>query len=149
MPKRFLPRFFAVAVGLLAIGLVSFAVRANDALAGKFTLHHPTQLDKTVLPAGEYTFQVSRVPGQNVDLFAVQGANQKVRVLVHGDWACERCQSGSLNLAVQGDRYAVASLEVARFHAKFKVLPPAGAKAEELAQLPKSTEQVAVHVNPN
>ena len=149
MPLRSLPRIFVVAVGLLAIGLGSSSARANDDLAGKFTLHHPAQWNNTVLPAGDYTFKLSRIQGQNAELLAVHGADHKVNLFVHGQWGCGTCGRASINLAVRDDRYAVTSMDVAGFHANFEVRPSAGVRGEELVKTPKASEQVAIQVNTN
>jgi hypothetical protein len=146
---RSLRRFFVVPVGLLAIGLVSSPARANDGLAGKFTLRHATQWNNTVLPAGDYNFKLTRIQGQNAELLAVQGANDKVKLFVHGLWSCETCQGASLNLAVRGERYSVSSIDMPGFHANFEVRPPAGARGEELVKTPKPSEQVAIQVDRN
>jgi hypothetical protein len=146
-PMRSLRRFLLVPVGLLSIGLVCSSARANDDVAGRFTLHHPAQLNNTVLPAGDYTFMLTRIQGQNAEMLAVRGANQNVKIFVHSQWGCENCPRPSLNLSVQGNRYAVASMDVPGFHASFDVRPPAGAKGEELVKNPKASEQVAVQVD--
>jgi len=146
---RLLSKLFVVAVGLLAIGLGSSSARADEALAGKFTLSHPTQWNQTVLPAGDYTFTLARTQIKNVNLLVVNGAKQKVNLFVYGEWACENCRTASLNLAERGDQFAVTSLEMAGFHVNFKVRQPTGARGEELAKKPQPSEQVAIHVDSN
>jgi len=146
---RTLSKFLVVAVGFLAIGLFSSSASANSgALAGTFTLAHSTQWDKTMLPAGNYTFYLTRTQTENVNLLEVRGEKQKVTAFVRGEWACETCENAKLYLAAQGNQFAVTSMDVAGFHATFKVRQSAGAR-EELAKMPKQSEQVAVHVNPN
>lgn len=145
---RSLSKYFIVAVAVLATGLVSSSVRANNVLVGNFTLPHATQWNDTVLPAGDYTFKLSRTQS-NADLLVVQGAKQTVSVFVYGESACETCREASLNLEVRNDHRFVNSLELAGFHVNFKVAKPAGAAGEELVKTPKATEQVAVHVASN
>lgn len=146
---RYLSRCFVIAVGLLAIGLASSAVRADEALAGKFTLTHSVQWDNTVLPAGDYTFSLSRTQSKNLNLLDVHGAKRKVSLFVRGEWSCETCQHAAIYLSLQGDHYAVTSLDMAGFHANIKVRQLTGVQGQELAKAPATTEQIAVHVNPN
>jgi hypothetical protein len=146
---RNLSKFLTVAVGILAIGLFSTSASANSgALAGTFTLARPTQWDKTMLPAGNYTFILNRTQTENVNLLEVRGEKQKFTMYVRGEWACEACQNAKLYLAPQGSQFVVTSMDMAGFHANFKVRQPAGAR-EELAKMPQRSEQIAVHVDPN
>jgi hypothetical protein len=145
---RSVSKYLVVVFALLAIVLTSSAVSANEALSGKFTLPHATQWDNTVLPAGSYTFTLAHSQTQNVNVLAVHGKNRKVSLFVRGEWSCESCQSATINLALRGDRYAVTSMNVAGFHANFKVRQPNGSTDAEL-KAPQATEQIAVQVNPN
>jgi hypothetical protein len=146
---RYLSRCFVIAVGLLAIGLASSAVHADEALAGKFKLTHSIQWDNTMLPAGDYTFSLSRTQSKNLNLLEVRGAKRKVSLFVRGEWSCETCQHAAIYLSVQGDHYAATSVDMAGFHANIKVRQLVGLQGEELAKTPATTEQIAVHVNPN
>jgi hypothetical protein len=148
MPTRFLPRFFVV-LSLLAISLGSSSVRANEYMAGKFKLAHPTRWNDVVLPAGEYSFRLTRVQGQNAQLLTIRLADQKINFFLHGQRACENCHQPALNLTVQGQRYEVSSIDVPGLHADFDVHTPSGAKEEESARAPKSSEQVAVQFDQN
>jgi hypothetical protein len=144
---RNISRLFVVTASLFIVGLVSPSARANDALAGKFTLPHRTQWNSTVLPAGDYTFTLARTQIKDVNLLTVQGAKQKVKMFVYGEWACQTCQAASLDLAVRDNQFAVASMNMAGFHTNFKLRQPVG--GAELVKSPQSSEQVAVHVDPN
>lgn len=144
---RFLSKVFVIAVGLLAIGLISSSVRANDVLVGNFTLPHPTQWNNTVLPAGNYTFKMARTE-TNANRLTVRGAKQSMMLFVYGESACETCRSASLNLAVRGNNRVVTSMDLTGFHVNFKVRQSESEK-EELSRMPASTEQVAVHVDSN
>lgn len=147
---RHLSRFLLIMFSLFVIGLASSAVRADEALAGKFTLTHSVQWDNTVLPAGDYTFNLSRTQSKNLNLLEVRGAKRKVSLFVRGEWSCETCQHAAIYLSLQGDHhYAVTSLDMAGFHANIKVRQLMGVQGEELAKTPATTEQIAVHVNPN
>jgi hypothetical protein len=140
---------FVVAVGLLAIGLLSSSVRANDVLVGKFTLPHPTQWNNNVLPAGDYTFRVARTQ-TNANQLLVRDANQQVvNLFIYSQSACESCRSASLNLAVRNDDRVVTSLDLPGFHVNFKAHESAAERKEQLAKTPMPSEQVAVHVSTN
>jgi hypothetical protein len=143
---RYISKAFAVAVGLLAIGLLSSPVPAADVLAGKFTLLHPTRWNDTVLPAGDYTFRVARTM-TNADVLKVRGTNQTIDLFIFNESACEICRSASLNLAIRDDNRVVTSLELPGFHVNFKARQSAAQKREELAKTPSPSEQVAVHIN--
>jgi hypothetical protein len=145
---RFLSKAFVVAVGLLAIGLLSSSVFANDVLVGKFTLPHPTQWNNSVLPAGDYTFRMARTQ-TNTDMLSVRGAKETLDILVFAQSACETCRSASLNLAVRNDDRVVTSLDLPGFHVNFKAHESAAERKEQLAKTPMPSEQVAVHVSTN
>lgn len=148
MRTRFLPRFFVVFC-LFAMSLGSFSVRANDSMVGKFTLLHPTQWNNMVLPAGEYPFRLTRVQGQNAQLLTIRVGEKKINFTLHGQRACENCQQPSLNIIVQGQRYVVSSIDVPGLHAEFNVPAQSGARDEEVAKAPRSSEQVAVQFDQN
>jgi hypothetical protein len=142
-------KVFVVAVGLLAIGLLSSSVRANDVLVGKFTLPHPTQWNNNVLPAGDYTFRVARTQ-TNANQLLVRDANQQVvNLFIYSQSACESCRSASLNLVVRNDDRVVTSLDLPGFHVNFKAHESAAERKEQLAKTPSISEQVAVHVGSN
>lgn len=146
---RYVSKFFVITVGLLAFCLVSSSASANEALAGKFKLNQRTQWNNTVLPAGDYTFTLTRSQSHNLNLLTVRGTKQKIDMFIRAERECETCQNGTLNLTVQGDQVAVTSMNLAGIHANFKFRQLSGATVEESAKTPKSSEQVAVHVDPN
>ena len=142
---RYLSKAFVIAVGLLAIVLLSSSIRANDVLVGKFTLPHPTQWNNTTLPAGDYTFSVAR--GQaDTKVLSVHGAKQALTMLIFAQSACETCRNGALKVAVQDDNRVVTSLDLPGYHLNFKVRQSAAERGEELAKTPMPSEQVAVRV---
>jgi hypothetical protein len=69
--------------------------------------------------------------------------------MVFAQSACERCQSGALKLAVQGDNRVVTSLDLPGFHMDFKASRSAAQKEEQSHKATAPTEQVAVHVDSN
>jgi hypothetical protein len=144
---RFLSKIFVIAVGLLAIGLVSSSVGAKTLLVGTFKLSHPTQWKNATLPAGEYTFKLAGTQ-TDTNLLTVRGAKKTVDIMIFAQSACETCQSSALKIAVQGDNRAVTSLDLPGYHVDFKTRQST-AEREESSKVPASTEQVAVHVNPN
>jgi hypothetical protein len=145
---RYLSKSFVIVVGLLAIGLLSSSVRANDLLAGTFKLTNPTQWNNTVLPAGNYTFRMARTQ-TDMNMLLIRGAKQTLDLVIFAQSACETCRSGALSVAVQGDNRVVTSLELPGFHMIYKVRQSAAQRGEELAKTPAPSEQVAVHVDPN
>jgi hypothetical protein len=135
-------------VGFFAVSLLSSSVRANDVLVGKFTLAHSTQWNKTVLPAGDYTFTLARTMTDR-DMLVVRGAKQALIVMINSQSACGTCQNNSLKVAVQGDNHFVTSLDLTGFHVDFKARKSAAADREILAKTPVQSEQIAVQVNPD
>jgi hypothetical protein len=145
---RYLSKILIVAVGLLAIGGISSSVRANDMLVGSFTLHHPTQWNKTLLPAGTYKFKLVRTQ-TDANLLVVSGEKQSMDIYVFAQSACETCRNAGLTLEVQGDHRAVTSLSLPGFHVDFSVR---GSLVDAKAQADNATpysEQIDVSVNPH
>jgi hypothetical protein len=144
---RFLSKASVVAVGLLAIVLLSSSVGAKSLLVGTFTLTHPTQWKNTMLPAGDYTFRLARTQ-TDANVLMVSGAKKTLDIMIFAQSACETCRSGAMKVAVQGDNRVVTSLDLPGFHVDFNNRR-SPAEREELSKVPASTEQVAVHVNSN
>ncbi len=145
---RYLSKVFTVAVGLLAIGVLSSSVRANDMLVGTFALPSPTQWKNTVLPAGDYTFTLARTQ-TDTDVLSVRGEKKVLDILVFAQSACGTCRSSALKVAVQGDNRAVTSMELPGYHMNFKVRQSAAERGEDLAKTPARSEQIAVRVARN
>ena len=147
---RSLSKVFVIAVGLLAIGLPFSSVRANgnDVRAGKFTLPHPTRMNGTILPAGDYTFRLKRTQS-NADTLVIRSSNQQMlSFLVYPGSACETCQNTSLNLAVLGNYREATSMDLAGYHVELNLHKSASA-SEESVKIQQQSEQVAVQVDPN
>jgi hypothetical protein len=144
---RNLPKVLVVMFGLFALAFSGVAVRANNVRMGSFTLQHPTQWNNTVLPAGDYTFEVARTQ-TNAHLLVVHGAKQSLSVYIYSESACVTCRNSSLNLEVHGNNRAVSSLELSGLHVNFKVRQSASEK-EEMSKMPASNEQVAVQTDSN
>jgi|HubBroStandDraft_6_1064221.scaffolds.fasta_scaffold48950_3 hypothetical protein len=145
---RYLLKILIVAVGLLAIGGISSSVRANDMLVGSFTLHHPAQWNKTLLPAGTYKFKLVRTQ-TDANMLVVTGEKQSMDLYVFAHSACETCRNAGLTLQVQGDHRVVTALSLPGFHVDFSVR---GTLVDAKAQADNSTpysEQIDVSVNPN
>jgi hypothetical protein len=133
--------------GLFALVFSGVAVRANNLREGSFTLQHPTEWNNTVLPAGEYRFEVARTQ-TNAKLLVVHGAKQSLNVFIYGESACMTCRNSSLNLEVHGNNRAVSSMDLSGFHVNFKLKQSAREK-EEMSKIPASNEQVAVQTDSN
>jgi hypothetical protein len=153
---RYQSKVFVVTVGLLLIGALSSSARANempkmvgnDKVIGAFTLAHPTQWNNTMLPAGDYTFSVTRgLEGTNV--LSVQGAKQAFTIVFSSQSACETCKKTALNVAVQADNRVVTSLDLPGFHLNFNNRQSASERKEELVRTPEAFPQVAAHVATN
>jgi len=143
---RSLSKILFVAVVLLAIGGISSSVRANDMMAGSFTLHHPAQWNKTLLPAGTYTFKLVRTQ-TDANLLMVSGEKQSMDIYVFAHSACDTCRNAGLTLQVQGDHRVVTSLSLPGFHVEFSVR---GSLVDTKAQPDNSTpysEQIDVQVS--
>jgi hypothetical protein len=145
---RYLSKILVVAVGLLAIGGISSSVRANDMLVGSFTLHHPAQWNKTLLPAGTYKFKLVRTQ-TDANMLVVSGEKQSMNIYVFAQAACETCRNAGLTLQVQGDHRVVTSLSLPGFRVDFSSRGTlVDAKADADHATPYS-EQIDVSVNPN
>lgn len=145
---RYLSKILVVAIGLLAIGGISSSVRANDMLVGSFTLHHPTQWNKTMLPAGTYKFKLVRTQ-TDANMLVVSGEKQTMDIYVFAQSACETCRNAGLTLEVQGDHRVVTSLSLPGFRVDFSAR---GSLVDAKAQPDNATpysEQIDVRVNPN
>jgi hypothetical protein len=147
---RILSKGLFIAVGMLAIGLVSSSVSANNLLVGSFTLDHPTQWKNTTLPAGNYTLKLARTE-TDTNVLKIQGKTQTLEIMMFAQYACTTCKNGALNLDVAGDNRVVTALDLPGFHVDFT---PGRLSAEKERQSAKTkpaarTEQVAVQVNPN
>lgn len=137
-----------VAAGLFSIGVMTSSVRANDVLAGSFTLSQPTQWKNTVLPAGDYTFKLARTQ-TDTNRLSVRGKNKAMDMLVFAQSACETCRAGALELAVQGNNRVVTSLELPGFHVNFKSGQTGAQREQQMGKAPARSEQVAVHLDGN
>jgi hypothetical protein len=145
---RYLSKALVVAIALLAIGGISSSLRANDMLVGSFTLNHPTQWNKTMLPAGTYKFKLIRTQ-TDANMLVVTGDKQSLDVYVFAQSACETCRNARLTIEVQGDHRSVTSLRLPGFHVDFSARGSlVDAKAESEHVTPYS-EQIEVRVNPN
>jgi hypothetical protein len=145
---RSLTKFLYLAVALAAIGFLSSSARANDLLAGGFTLSEPTQWNNTMLPAGDYTLRLVRTHSDS-HLLMVLGSKQSISMLVYGPSLCRTCMTGPLNLSTRGDNPVVTSMDLAGLHMNFDTRMSDREREEQLARIRKQTqrpaEQVAVH----
>ena len=137
----------ACAVALLATGLLSSSVSANnDLLAGSFTLSQPIQWKNTQLPAGSYTLKLSRTQTDK-NLLSVRGKNQALDILVFAQSACSTCKNSAITLE-NGSR-VVSSLDLPGFRVNFNNRPSASQREQEGRKAPAKSEQVAIQINPN
>ena len=145
---RYLSKILVVALGLLVLGGFSLSVRANDMLDGTFTLNHPAQWNKTMLPAGTYKFKLIRTQ-TDANMLVVSGAKQSMDIYVFAQAACETCRNAALTISVQGDHRVVTSLSLPGFHIDFNAR---GSLVDAKAQADNATpysEQIDVRLNSN
>lgn len=146
---RTLCKTLAISAVLLAAGVFSVSTRANTLLAGSFTLNHATQWKNTVLPAGDYTFKLART-ASDTSVLEVKGGKKTLDILVFAQYACASCNSGELNVAVEGDSRVVTALELPGLHMNFQPGRLSSTEQRQLAKSPApSSEKVAINVNPN
>lgn len=133
-----------VLAALLAAGVLSSGVRANDLMIGSFTLPHPIEWKGTTLPAGNYTLKMVHTQS-DARLLTVRGSNKALDVLVFAQSACETCKGSALNL--NSDNRVVNSLDLPGYHVDFT---SGWSKAQrEQARKAPASEQIAVQVNQN
>jgi hypothetical protein len=148
---RYVSKILVVAVSLVAIGTVTSRVRANDLQSGTFKLRQPTLWNNTMLPAGDYKFQLLRTQS-DARLLSVRGAKQSLTLYLFANSACDSCRTTSLNISVQDGRRVVTSLELPGFHADFSTrtsLVETSQPSDQADHAPASSEQISVHVKPN
>lgn len=148
---RFLSKGVCLAVGLCAIGLVSSAVRANDLMQGSFTLTSATQWDKTMLPAGHYTFTMARTQS-DTKILKIRGEKQSMNVLVIGDaWCPTTCSKAWLSLEAHGDISYVSSMNLLGYRENFSFNEHAAVRNQEMAKkaAQPQSQQAAVEVEDN
>ena len=144
---RNLSKALVIAVGLFAIGVSSTAVLANTLLAGSFTIAQPIQWKNKTLPPGNYTFKLARTQ-TDTNILKVHGKNQALDMLVFAQSACESCKKGAIQLEMQAGARVVTSMELPGFHVDFNG-NHTPAQREEMGKNATSSEQIAVHVDPN
>ena len=146
---RYASKALLVAMGLLAVSLMSSGVRADDMVVGTFKLPHATAWKSTMLPAGEYTYKLARTHSSDTRVLTVEGSKHTLNVLVFVEAACQSCRKGELTLSVNGDDRVVTAMELPGYHVDFKS-SWSNAQREEMARKSmKHSEQVAVQVNPD
>lgn len=147
---RILSKSLLVAAGMLAIGLVSSSVSANNLLVGSFTLDHPTQWKNTTLPAGNYTLKLARTE-TDTNVLKIQGKTQTLEIMMFAQYACTSCKNGALNLDVAGNNRVVTALDLPGFHVDFTPGRSLAQRERQMAKAkqPAQSEQVAVQVSPN
>lgn len=145
---RFVSKGLMLAVGLIAVGVLSSGVRADDMVAGTFKLPHATAWKGTMLPAGNYAFKLSRTQS-DVNILSVQGSKKSLDVLVFTQAACQTCRKSELTLAVNGDNRVVSSIELPGYHMDFTKSWTKAEREQQARKSMSSPEQVAVQNNSN
>lgn len=139
---RHVSKFFLVGVCLLAVGVLSSALYADDMVVGTFSLSHATQVKKTMLAAGEYSFMLVGT-STNARVLHIQGEKQTFNFFMYPQEGCKTCGRNALTVEVNGDNWAASAMDLDGYHASFKSQL---SELDETAQNRKHTEQVAVRV---
>ena len=143
---RSLSKALVIAVGFLAMGVLSASVSANE-LAGSFTLSQPTQWKNTTLPAGNYRFRMARTQ-TDAKILSIHG-KKALEIMVYSQSACETCKTGALKLDTQNGNRVVTAMDLPGYHMDFNGRHSAARNEEMLSKAPATSEQIAVHVDPN
>ena len=119
-----------VAVVLMAAALTPSVASAQPAMQGKFTLPCTTYWGAAVLPAGEYSFTVTKANSQ-VDIIRVRGAASVQHMSLRQKES--RSEGSSLTLAEANGVAIARTLYLAEIGRSFRI-PQAGAAKELLAK---------------
>ena len=120
-------------------------------MRGSFTLQSATLWNKTMLPAGTYTFRLAHTES-DTKILKIHGQKQSLNVLIVGDAFCPTtCQKSWLNLDVQGGVTYVSSLNLVGYRANYDMNESAAAKEQQMAKnaAQSKSAQVAIHVDGN
>jgi hypothetical protein len=141
--KKQLHRMLAIAVfGLFAACVSEVPASAQEVFGGSFTLPHEVRWNRTVLPAGSYTFLFSTAPMPN--RMIVMGPNGFEFDLSSATSYGKTDQPSALTLERRGGTSFVRELYLADLglYLRYDVLKAKDAK--ELAQGPASTEKLLI-----
>lgn len=135
---RNVSKLLIAVVCLLVIGLSSPLYADDVAAIGRFSLPHATQVNKTVLAPGEYSFMMIRTDS-NARVLKIQREKQTVNLFLYPQEGCKTCGHNALTVEVNGENWVATAMDLDGFHASFKSL----SELDETAQNHKRTEQVA------
>jgi hypothetical protein len=139
-------------VAVMALVLVTAAVSPSLATAqtkeseGKFTLPCTTYWGASVLPAGDYTYTISRVT-KNVDIVEVHGAKTfKTIAIVDPDYATK---GNALEVRRSGGSAVVTNMHLADggININFRVAPQAKELLASASEGQPQVEKIAVTVD--
>jgi hypothetical protein len=139
-------------VAVMALVLVTAAVSPSLATAqqkeseGKFTLPCTTYWGGSVLPAGNYTFTISRVT-KNVDIVEVRGGKSfKTMAIVDPDYANKE---NALEIRRSGGSAVVTNMHLAHggININFRVTPQAKELLASASEGQPPVEKIAVTVD--
>jgi hypothetical protein len=132
-----------VAVVMMAAALTPSVASAQPAMQGKFSLPCTTYWGDAVLPAGEYSFTVTKANSQ-VDIIRVHGAVNVQHVNIRQNES--RSEASSLTLAKSNGVAIARTLYLSEIGRSFR-LPQAGAAKELLAKSqPPTIELIKVSI---
>ena len=141
--KKQLRRMFAIAAfGLFAVCVSEVPASAQEIFDGSFTLPHEVRWNKTVLPAGSYTFIFSTAPQPN--RMIVTGPNGFHLDLSSAMSYRKTDQPSVLILERRGGTSFVRELYLADLGLHLRYDVPKAKNEKELAQGPASTEKFLI-----
>ena len=124
----------------LSAGLAS----AQSAIKGEFTLPSEIHWGRAVLPAGQYSFDLTSMRAPEVIHVRGEGVNIVLMAQAVGDRPTPT--DSALVLVRQGDNNVVRSLRLAPLGVSLYYAPPKG-EHQLVAQVPGVTQSVPVHTN--
>jgi len=124
----------------LSAGLAS----AQSAMKGEFTLSSEIHWGRAVLPAGQYSFDLTSTQAPEVIHLRGEGVNVMLMAQAVGDRPIPT--DSALVLVRQGDNNVVRSLRLAPLGISLYYAQPKGG-GPQVAQVPGVTQSVPVHTN--
>ena len=124
----------------LSAGLAS----AQSAMKGEFTLPSEIHWGRAVLPAGQYSFDLTSTRAPEVIRVRGEGVNVMLMAQAVGDRPIPT--DSALVLVRHGDSSVVRSLRLAPLGISLYYAPPKG-EAAMVAQVPGVAQSVPVHTN--
>jgi len=127
-----------------ALCLSAGLATAQSAIKGEFTLPSEIHWGRAVLPAGQYSFDLTSMRAPEVIHVRGEGVNIVLMAQAVGDRPTPT--DSALVLVRQGNNNVVRSLRLAPLGVSLYYAPPKGER-QLVAQVPGVTQSVPVHTN--